>query len=68
MTKLLSRVQQVIWQYERIHFCRLTDKEYATESQARTASMSLLLSINSAKPTGVPVCFGAVIGRVLPAY
>ena len=36
-----------------------------TESRARTASMSLLLSINQEKPEGVPVPFGAVIERYL---
>jgi hypothetical protein len=39
--------------------------EYPTESRARTASMSLLLSINQEKPEGVPVSFGAVIERYL---
>jgi len=38
---------------------------YPTESRARTASMSLLLSINQEKPEGVPVPFGAVIDRYL---
>src|SRR5438132_13731207 len=42
-----------------------TNEEYPTASQARTASMSLLLSINNDKPTGVPVSFGAVIDRYL---
>jgi len=42
-----------------------TIEEYPTASQARTASMSLLLSINHDKPTGVPVSFGAVIDRYL---
>jgi integrase len=40
-------------------------EEYPTESRARTASMSLLLSINQEKPEGVPVPFGAVIERYL---
>jgi integrase len=40
-------------------------EEYPTESKARTASMSLLLSINQEKPEGVPVPFGAVIERYL---
>ncbi len=40
-------------------------EEYPTESRARTASMSLLLSINQEKPDGVPVPFGAVIERYL---
>jgi integrase len=40
-------------------------EKYATESRARTASMSLLLSINQEKPEGVPVPFGAVIERYL---
>jgi integrase len=40
-------------------------EEYPTESKARTASMSLLLSINRDKPEGVPVPFGAVIERYL---
>jgi len=40
-------------------------EEYPTESKARTASMSLLLSINREKPEGVPVPFGAVIERYL---
>jgi integrase len=39
--------------------------KYPTESRARTASMSLLLSINQEKPEGVPVPFGAVIERYL---
>ena len=39
--------------------------EYPTKSKARTASMSLLLSINKEKPEGVPVLFGAVIERYL---
>ena len=42
-----------------------TVKEYPTESRARTASMSLLLSINRDKPQGVSVSFGAVIVRYL---
>jgi integrase len=42
-----------------------TIKEYPTESRARTASMSLLLSINRDKPQGVSVSFGAVIVRYL---
>ena len=33
--------------------------------RARTASMSLLLSINPERPEGVPVPFGAVIERYL---
>jgi integrase len=40
-------------------------EKYPTESRARTASMSLLLSINQEKPEGVPVPFGAVIERYL---
>jgi integrase len=40
-------------------------EEYPTKSKARTASMSLLLSINQEKPEGVPVPFGAVIERYL---
>src|ERR1700693_5225926 len=40
-------------------------KEYPTVSRARTASMSLLLSINQDRPKGVPVPFGAVIERYL---
>ncbi len=40
-------------------------EEYPTESRARTASMSLLPSINQEKPEGVPVPFGAVIERYL---
>ena len=40
-------------------------EEYPTESRARAASMSLLLSINQEKPDGVPVPFGAVIERYL---
>ena len=40
-------------------------EKYPTESQARTASMSLLLSINQGKTEGVPVPFGAVIERYL---
>src|SRR5712692_7657546 len=40
-------------------------KEYPTVSRARTASMSLLLSINQERPKGVPVSFGAVIERYL---
>jgi hypothetical protein len=40
-------------------------EEYPTESRARTASMSLLLSINQEKPEGFPVPFGAVIERYL---
>src|SRR6266568_4459929 len=40
-------------------------KEYPTVSRARTASMSLLLSINQERPKGVPVPFGAVIERYL---
>src|SRR6266566_689084 len=40
-------------------------EKYPTESRARTASMSLLLSINQGKPEGVPVPFGAVIERYL---
>ncbi len=40
-------------------------EEYPTESRARTASMSLLLSINQEKPDGVRVPFGAVIERYL---
>jgi integrase len=40
-------------------------EEYPTESRARTASMSLLLSINQEKPEGIPVPFGAVIERYL---
>jgi integrase len=39
--------------------------EYPTKSKARTASMSLLLSINREKPEGVAVLFGAVIQRYL---
>jgi integrase len=39
--------------------------KYPTESRARTASMSLLLSINQGKTEGVPVPFGAVIERYL---
>jgi integrase len=42
-----------------------TIKDYPTESRARTASMSLLLSINRDKPQGVSVSFGAVIVRYL---
>jgi len=42
-----------------------TVKEYPTESRVRTASMSLLLSINRDKPQGVSVSFGAVIVRYL---
>ena len=42
-----------------------TTKDYPTESQARKASMSLLLSINAEKPTGVSIPFGAVIDRYL---
>jgi len=38
-----------------------TIKDYPTESDARTASMSLLVSINREKPQGVPIVFGAVI-------
>src|SRR5271155_5564047 len=40
-------------------------EEYPTESKARTASLSLLLSINREKPEGVPAPFGAVIERYL---
>jgi hypothetical protein len=40
-------------------------EKYPTESRARTASMSLLLSINQEKPEEVPVPFGAVIERYL---
>jgi hypothetical protein len=40
-------------------------KDYPTLSRARTASMSLLLSINRERPEGVPVPFGAVIERYL---
>jgi integrase len=40
-------------------------KDYPTVSRARTASMSLLLSINRERPEGVPVPFGAVIERYL---
>ena len=40
-------------------------EEYPTESRARTASMSRLLSINQEKPEGVSVPFGAVIERYL---
>src|SRR6266702_1581445 len=40
-------------------------EKYPTESRARTASMSLLLSINQGKPEGVPVPFGAVSERYL---
>jgi integrase len=39
--------------------------KYPTESRARTASMSLLLSIIQGKTEGVPVPFGAVIERYL---
>jgi len=39
--------------------------KYPTESRARTASMSLLFSINQGKTEGVPVPFGAVIERYL---
>ena len=39
--------------------------KYPTKSRARTASMSLLLSINQGKTEGVPVPFGAVIERYL---
>jgi integrase len=42
-----------------------TIEKYPTESRARTASMSLLLSINQGKPEGIPVPFGAVIERYL---
>src|SRR5580658_9084846 len=40
-------------------------ERYPTESRARTASMSLLLSINQEKPEGGPIPFGAVIERYL---
>src|SRR6202050_1165982 len=40
-------------------------EEYPTESRARTASMSRLLSINQEKPEGVSLPFGAVIERYL---
>jgi integrase len=40
-------------------------EEYPTKSKARTASLSLLLSINRHKPEGAPVPFGAVIERYL---
>jgi integrase len=40
-------------------------EKYPTESRARTASMSLLLSINQKKTEGVPVPFGAGIERYL---
>src|SRR5882762_7802541 len=40
-------------------------KDYPTVSRARTASMSLLLSINRERPEGVPIPFGAVIERYL---
>jgi hypothetical protein len=40
-------------------------RDYPTESKARTASMSLLLSINQNRPEGIRVPFGAVIERYL---
>src|SRR5947209_7082582 len=42
-----------------------TIRDYPTESLARKASMSLLLSINEEKPAGACVPFGAVIQRYL---
>ena len=42
-----------------------TVNEYPTESQARKASASYLLSMNDQKPPGVSVSFGAVLQRYL---
>ena len=57
-----------VWMLSHINsakFNRWIIEKYPTESRARTASMSLLLSINQEKPEGVPVPFGAVIERYL---
>lgn len=42
-----------------------TSSQYRTETEARQASMSLLLSINSDQTEGVPVIFSCVIERYL---
>jgi integrase len=42
-----------------------TVNEFPSESQARKASMSYLLSMNDTRPNGVPVSFGAVLQRYL---
>jgi len=42
-----------------------TSSQYKTETEARQASMSLLLSINADQPEGVPVIFSSVIERYL---
>jgi integrase len=42
-----------------------TVNEYPSESQARKASMSYLLSMNDLKPPGVSVSFGAVLQRYI---
>ena len=42
-----------------------TVKQYRTESKAREAALSLLLSINANASAGRPVTFGAVIDRYL---
>jgi integrase len=42
-----------------------TSSQYKTETEARQASMSLLLSINADQTEGVPVIFSSVIERYL---
>src|SRR5277367_2854228 len=42
-----------------------TIKEYPSESLARKASMSFVLSMNDKKPPGVSVSFGALMQRYL---
>src|SRR5258708_37168385 len=43
-------------------------KEYPTVSRARTARMSLLLSIDQKRPNGVPIPFGAAVECYLAIY
>lgn len=42
-----------------------TKQQYPSESLARQASMSFMLSMNNEKPPGLPVFFGALMQRYL---